>query len=260
MYLAYFDESGDDGFPKYSSKLFVLTSFYLHHQKWKENFELVKKLRAQLKKDFNFPVKTEFKARNFILNKNPYKRFNISDEKRKEMLKVISNFIPNLEIKFINVVIIKTKIERPDYNVFKNAVKYNIQRIENDLTSDPLNKFMIITDEGRVGKMRKTTRAIQKINVIPSKFTGTYRREIKLLVEDPLPKKSHHSYFVQLADFVAFVIYLYSVKEFIKENWSKRLNAVIDFSDITEILNNMKSNLNLKASPGNEYGIVYYPK
>ena len=28
MYIAYFDETGDDGFPTYSSELFVLTSIY----------------------------------------------------------------------------------------------------------------------------------------------------------------------------------------------------------------------------------------
>lgn len=31
MYIAYYDESGDDGFPAYSSPLFVLTALYPEH-------------------------------------------------------------------------------------------------------------------------------------------------------------------------------------------------------------------------------------
>jgi hypothetical protein len=42
MFLAYYDESGDDGFPQTSSQLFVLTAVYQHHLVWKENYERVK--------------------------------------------------------------------------------------------------------------------------------------------------------------------------------------------------------------------------
>ncbi|WP_204279881.1 hypothetical protein, partial [Serratia marcescens] len=72
-----------------------------------------------------------------------------------------------------------------DYDVLKNALTYNVQRIENDLNINPDNRFMIITDEGRVSKMRSTTRQIQKINFIPSMFNyDTYRKEIEKLIED----------------------------------------------------------------------------
>lgn len=119
---------------------------------------------------------------------------------------------------------------------------------------------MIITDEGRVGKMRKTARKIQRINIIPSKFVGSYRKEIKLLIEDPLPKKSQESYFIQISDFVAYMVYLYSIKKFINKDWAKRLKSFLGFSDVKKILDNLKPSLNLKASLANEYGIVCYPK
>ncbi len=36
MYIAYYDESGDDGYPRYSSPLFVLSVTYLHYLNWKD--------------------------------------------------------------------------------------------------------------------------------------------------------------------------------------------------------------------------------
>jgi hypothetical protein len=260
MYLVYFDESGDDGYPKYSSELFVLTSCYLHHQKWQEIYNSLKEFRKQLKQSFGIPIKLEFKAREFILNKNPYRKFNISDNNRKKILEIIADFLGNIEIKFINVVINKKKIKKDNYPILENALKFNIQRIENDLNIDPLNKFLIITDEGRVGKMRYTTRKIQKINIIPSKFIGRYRREIKLLIEDPLPKKSQESYFIQMCDFVAFLIYLYGIKKFLNKEWSNRLSTVLNLNELIRIINKIKPVLNLKATNENEYGIVCYPK
>jgi len=260
MYLAYFDESGDDGYPKYSSELFVLTSAYLHHQKWQEIYNSIKDFRKQLKQDFGIPIKLEFKAREFILNKNPYRDLNISDGDRKKILNLTAEFLGSLDIKFINVVINKKKIPGQIYPVLENAVKFNIQRIENDLTVDPLNKFLIITDEGRVGKMRHTTRKIQRINIIPSKFIGRYRKEIKLMIEDPLPKKSQESYFIQMCDFVAFIVYLYGVKNFSCGNWAGRLSAILSETEFKEIIDKIKPALNLKATSSNEYGIVCYPK
>ena len=72
MYIAYYDETGDDGYPKYSSPIFILTAVYTHYLDWKQAYEHIQNFRRQLKKDFNFPVKTELHTKYFLLNKNPY--------------------------------------------------------------------------------------------------------------------------------------------------------------------------------------------
>lgn len=72
MYIAYFDESGDDGYPDYSSPLFVLSSVYMHHSKWKENHDKVLEFKRKLKEYYDFPVKTEFHTKQFIQDKDPY--------------------------------------------------------------------------------------------------------------------------------------------------------------------------------------------
>ena len=163
----------------------------------------------------------------------------------------------------VAVVIDKKNINRENYNVLKNALTYSIQRIENDLDkSFAGERFMIISDEGRVSKMRDTARMLQRINYIPSQFGYTsYRKEIKTLIEDPLPKNSKESYFIQFADLVAFVVSLYAKRNLCKEkmDWGKRLLNTIDYGDEIRLMEILKPCLNLKASRHNEYGVVYYP-
>lgn len=171
MYIAYYDETGDDGYPEYSSPIFVLTAVYMHYLDWKQAYEHIQGFRCQLKKDFNFPVKKELHTKYFLLNKKPYRALNISEDDRILIVNLYCKLIAELDIKIINVLINKKKVTGTKYSVLDRALTYSVQRIENDLkTIEPSKRFMIITDPGREGKMRKTTRRIQRINFIPSKF------------------------------------------------------------------------------------------
>jgi len=263
MFISYFDESGDDGFPSYSSELFVLTSVYFHHSAWKSNFQVVHDLRKQLFERYGLPVKQEFHAKEFVTDKLPY-HGKYSPQQRKSILFEYFDMLLNLEFKVISVCINKLKIKRPQYDVLKNALTYNVQRIENDLNYLGTDaRFLIITDEGRVSKMRSTTRALQKINYIPSQFgQGSYRKEIRNLIEDPLPKPSNESYFIQVADLLCFIISLY-VKQNVcspKIPWGKRILNVLTYGEERLLLQKIKTKLNLKATSSNEFGIVCYPK
>ena len=261
MYISYLDETGDDGYPQYSSGIFTLTAFYLHYQNWKTLYDLVYSFRKQLKEDYNFPVKLEMHTKKFLLNKNPYRRHSFSNDERLEIMDLFSKMIAALDGKIVNVAIIKNNITNADYKVLDKAMTYLVQRIENDLTgADPMNRFMMISDPGRIGKMKKTTRRIQRINFIPSKMhPGSYRKEIKTLIEDPLEKDSKESYFIQIADFVSFIVYQY-VTYSISSTPAKRLTALISEDKIKEWLEIMKPTLNLRASNNDEYGVVMYPR
>lgn len=170
MHICYYDESGDDGFPQYSSPLFALTALYLDHMHWKPVHEEIVGFRRSLKRDYGLPVKTELHTKQFLLDKSPYREFGFAPEVKKEIITRFCEFIGSLNIRFVNIVINKTIIRYPGYDVLNTSLKYSVQRIENDLdpAGNPDARFLIITDEGRVGKMRKTTRAIQRINYIPS--------------------------------------------------------------------------------------------
>lgn len=262
MKICYYDESGDDGFPTYSSPLFALCAIYFDHLHWKEIHEQIVELRRELKSNFNFPVKVELHTKQFLLDKDPYRNFGFTSADRIGLITRFCEFIGNLDIKIINILINKTVIRSKTYDVMNTSLKYSVQRIENDI--DPKNnpdiKFMIITDEGRVGKMRKTTRAIQRINYIPSQFgTAPIRKEIESLIEDPLPKDSKESYFIQMADLVAYLVYLYGMKHTRVGDYPNRLKKYLTDKQLREWLELLKPSFNLNAAPGNEFGIKIHP-
>jgi len=262
MYITYFDETGDDGFPEYSSELFILTSLYMHYQSWQSNYKKIADFRRWLKKEYNFPIKLEFHTKKFLTDKNPYRQFNWTKDQITNILFELFKLISLLDLKVVNVCINKRNINNLDYDVLDKALTYNIQRIENDLNKkDSANKFLIITDEGRVGKMRRVTRRIQRINFIPSQIypRTAYRKEIEGLIEDPLPKSSDESYFIQLADAISYIIFLYALKNYNNSKWANRILNKLRFSDVIKLLDIITDKLNIKASKKDPYGVVHYP-
>ena len=263
MHIVYYDESGDDGFPHYSSNFFILSAIYLHYLNWKQTFEEIKDFRRSLKTSFGIPIKTEMHTKQFLLNKKPYRAMGLSPQQRLDIMGLFCDLIANLDVKIINVAIVKQRIRQSTYKVLDTALTYSVQRIENDLnpTDNPEQRFMIISDFGRVGAMRQTTRRIQRINFIPSRYGAqSYRREIKSLIEDPLPKDSKESYFIQLADLVSYVVHLYSIDTLQIGRYSNRLTPFLTPAIVEGWLERLKPSLNLRASNRNPYGVVYYPR
>ena len=208
MHLVYYDESGDDGFPEYASPLFVLSAVYCPALDWRENFDIIAGFKRQLAKDFNFPIKLEIHTRELLLNKKPYAPLRLSGADRTEIVRRFCQVAAQLSLRSISTAVVKPWIKKPDFSVLDRALSYSVNRIETDLRGATANRFLIITDDGRVAKMRSTTRRMQKINFVPSKMDGTpYQRDIRHLIEDPLPKNSKESHFIQLSDLLAFLFY-----------------------------------------------------
>ncbi len=263
MYITYYDESGDDGFPTTSSPLFVLTALYLEHQDWQQVFGNIATFRRRMKADFGLPVRLEMHAREFLLNKNPYRALRIRDSERVDVIGRFCQLVASLDVRIINVVIVKGRIRSQSYNVLDWALTLSVQRLENDLRSAPTEneKFLMITDPGRVGKMRSTTRRLQRFNPIPSKIhPGTsYRREITTMIEDPLPKDSKESYFIQLTDLVSYIVYLHALSETGTASYPRRLQGLVSESTVENWMETLRPRLNLLAAKEDKYGIKYHP-
>lgn len=262
MKICYYDESGDDGFPSYSSPLFALSAVYLDYLEWKTIHDEIVEFRRKIKKSHNFPVKLELHTKQLLLDKSPYRDFGFTQEQKLSLITAFCKFIGEINIRIVNILINKSSIRHQGYDVMDTSLKYSVQRIENDLDpgKNPDARFMIITDEGRVGKMRKTTRAIQRINYIPSQFNqGSYRREIQALIEDPLPKDSKESYFIQLCDLIAYIVYLYGLNTTGAGDFPNRLKSYLTEEQLFTWLDLMRPSFNLEAAPADNYGVKIHP-
>lgn len=108
--------------------------------------------------------------------------------------------------------------------------------------------------------MRQTTRKVQQFNYILSKFNfDSYRQEIKLMIEDPLPKNSKESYWIQICDLISFITYNHYLVEYTNAKLHNRMPKEITASKLKEWMESIKPALNLKASGKNEFGLVIYP-
>ena len=254
--LVYFDESGDDGIKNYSSETFILTSTYMKDTDWETNYSKFKDMRKYLKEKYSLPIKEEFHTANFFTDKNPYRQYNWNNDQRKVILSIYASMIASLNIKCINVIIDKNHVNKDDYPVLKNALTYNIQRIEND--SDW--KYVIISDKGRIEVMRRTARAIRNFNPITSHYDLYYNAPIKNLIEDILEKDSVDSYFIQISDFISYVINLYYKYVYLEKDLPNRIKSWLTIENIKKLVDILSPIFNTKASHSNEYGLVIYPK
>lgn len=260
-YIAYFDETGDDGITTASSDHFILTSLYMPTDSWQKNFNVMRALRKELRDKYGFHVSEEMHTKHFLTDKNPYRKYKWSKEIKQEIIKAFTLTIAEMDLKIINVIIDKTKIKYDTYKVLENALKYNIQRIEND--SNGNWNYLIITDEGRIAPMRKTARAIRAYNPIQSKYSYEFSNQpITNMIEDIMEKNSSESYFIQICDFVSFFVHLYFETAIQNKELPKRVGNVIDKEFVKRVMATLKKSerLNLKANEKNTYGLVIYPK
>lgn len=258
--IVYCDETGDDGLNTFSSSAFILTSMYMPSESWQTNYDTIIKFRRTLKSTYGFHVKEEMHTKHFLTDKKPYRDYKWTDTQKRIIIQDFTKMILNLDVSFVNVIIDKKNISKPNYPVLENALKYNIQRIEN--TSDGKWNYLIITDKGRIAPMRSTARAIRAYNPIPSRYSGTINKPINYLIEDILEKDSKESYFIQICDFVSYFIHLYYKTRYKKENLPSRIGRLIDNAFVGSVmatLNNGGNGVLNELASSNKYGLVIYP-
>ena len=231
---------------------------------WQKNFDKMRQCRKRLKADYGFHITEEMHTKHFLTDKGLYRQHGWTTEQRQGILIQYTKTIATLDAKVINVIIDKTKVQHPDiYDVLKNALTYNIQRIENDSHSNNNWNYLIITDPGRLAPMRKTAREIRAFNPIPSQYNpGTRNSPVRNLIEDILEKDSKESYFIQICDFISYFVHLYYRTAVQLAPLPNRVARVIDTTFVGRVLATLKEGdlLNLDAAHNHPYGLVIYPR
>lgn len=251
MYLMYVDESGDTGLVRSPTSHFALSALVIHESNWRDFVKAIANFRATLKAVYGLPVRTEIHASEYL--KSPP----VIGMNRHVRLAILRNFLDELaKMNFISVTnVVVDKTGKPvSYDVFEHAWQALFQRFENTLQwgnfpGGHRNDFGIVLTDATDGK--KLVRLVRKMSVynpVPNmnRFGPGFRNlPLLRIIEDPHPKDSKDSYFVQACDTCAY---------FLLQKY--RPNSFVRRAGAQNYLNRLAGILNTRASYGNPQGIV----
>lgn len=160
------------------------------------------------------------------------------------------------KIHVLNVFIRKDRIMKADLDVFEWGWKFFIQRFHNTIDAGGYlgaekNYGLLITDRTHDDQLMKLSREMRAFNLIKSKILGGpshYSVLTTRVLDDPVPRKSTHSYFIQMADLIAFSLAR-------RDYQRPQLNAH-QFETFFNILDPV---LLKQVNPNNPHGIYYWP-
>lgn len=216
MYLIYVDESGDPGnLPHSPSPFFVLSGLVLHAADWHDLLDDFIDFRKQLKAEFGLRLREEIHAAPMLSKPGGLSR--IDKHLRLAILRKVLDWVAaRQEIKVLTVRLDKTA-NLSGYSHFEFAWRLLIQRFENTLSgrmlpqSESDARGMIFPDSTNGGELARIMREMRVHNPIArdktNPLTGFQNQVIRHIVEDPLPKDSAHSYFLQIVDVIAYFAY-----------------------------------------------------
>jgi hypothetical protein len=230
---------------------FALSGMVIHESRWRDFAILISTFRKTLRTVYGLPVRTELHASQFI------KSAPIPNMRRHVRLAILRNFIDELaKMNFISITnVIVVKAGKPvGYDVFTAAWQALFQRFENTMSYGNFpgghrNDFgLILTDATNGGKLQSMVRRMSVHNPVPNMgWAGPGYRNLPFvrIIEDPHPKNSSTSHFIQACDVSAYFLF----QKF-------KPNVFVRRSGAQHYLNRLEPVLNKRATYANALGVV----
>lgn len=258
--LFYVDESFDDA-------KFCLTGLAVKHRLWKECLDGLRGHRSWLKAKYGIPMRVEIHARDLVAGRGSLgvAPNAINKWERSRIFLGMLQLIARLPVMAFNVCLDSKGVKDVHLRAWDrllNRIERTMLEFENQeamhrgklLTTIPpdtpvqamddvrkrLEAFcpraIVISDEGHEDDMTKAARRMHVFNPIPSQYgqwsQGQRSKNIatERIIEDPVFRDSSRSYFLQLADCVAFALLKREVpptKNIAKYNIHKMFDATV---------------------------------
>ena len=206
MFLAYFDESGDAGLTNSPTRFFVLSCVLIHKDQWLSTLDSLIKMRGMIRKKYAISTRPEIKSTDIRRGRGPLLSLRWSPEKRLEFYRNLMRYQANFlkEIIVFSIAIDKQAAAQRSREARESAWEFAIQRV-NRFCEDKEDAAMIFPDEGHGIFIKRMIRKMRRHHRIPRHWgTGTFEVPTDRIIEDPNDRKSHDSYFIQLADWNAY--------------------------------------------------------
>lgn len=205
MQFVYVDESGDLG--QDGSPCYTLGVLLVDPDDWYDLLEEMIDLRRQLRQSFGIRSRAELKAYYLVRAQGPIEGLGLSRSQRKYIWQQHFDVLARSNARVFAVVVDKAAYPNADIAQIRSLAWQTVfQRLEraND-KGNPVGPMKIINDDGDQLAIRKLARAARRHLTAGQAFgTGTIKLTSRWLVEDPSPRNSADSYFIQLADLIAY--------------------------------------------------------
>lgn len=204
--MAYVDETGDTGSTslKGASTCYALGCVLVDLDDWSSAFDTFLEFRKRLRSSFGVPVRAELKANYLIRGGGPLRKLNLAPSQRHYIYREHLRLLESLPARAFGVVTDKQKAGVSGSACFDMTWEMLLQRFERTCTYENTT-LMITHDEGENDAVRKHVRKARRHLTAGSiQGAGVLQFKADRFVDDPIPRNSQNSFFIQLADMVAY--------------------------------------------------------
>jgi hypothetical protein len=183
------------------SGTYTLACVLVPADSWTQRLDVLIQMRRSIGKRYGIRLRDEIKANYLLRSRGDLKRYGLGDGQSRDIYQTHMRHLILVSSGVFAVVVDKRKMAKPR-DPSEIAWKYLMQRLR-ERSSRSGVPVCIVHDEGEDGKIKSWHRAFRRVSwdasgaMVPAPF----------FVEDPVPRKSHDSYFLQLADLCAYAAY-----------------------------------------------------
>lgn len=215
MYLLYADESGDPGLGRGGTDWFVITGVIVHESYWNETFTRFLDLRRNLSRRYGIPQRVALHATDIVNGHGDFhhSQYGLTTADRMNLYREVLEFLAQLtELHVLNIFVHKNRILNRSIDVFQWAWMIFIQRFHNSIERGGAlhidNDYgLLVTDRTHDDHLRRLMRQMRAFNFVPNMVGGGARRIlVTRILDDPIPRDSKTSYFIQIADLIAYAL------------------------------------------------------
>jgi hypothetical protein len=206
--IAYIDESGNTGDPSNGGSLtFTLGCVLVDADSWPTAFDSLLRFRRRIKDKFGVHMRAEVKANYLLRNGGDLRRYNLGHGARHVIYRAHLRVLAPLGVRAFAIVVDKRNNFSSPTACFDLAWEALLQRLERTSTKEN-TRFLVIHDEGENDAVRRWVRRARRHLTAGSAYGGgTIVAPASLLIDDPVARQSTQSYFIQVADLLAYAAF-----------------------------------------------------
>jgi hypothetical protein len=201
--IAYIDESYDD-------EIFAMSALIVPVAHWRDTFEAVKAHRQQLKAVYGIFTSKELHALEFVSGRGRISERMIPKGLRAQLFRETMDMLAGL--RHVHVISGAWPLEgMGKREIHAKAFSRIAERLQRRAVENG-SHILRVVDEGKDVELRTIARRSAIYNMVGSRYgmweDGSPAKNIPndRLIEDPIFRSSARSYFLQLADFVAYAL------------------------------------------------------